>query len=720
VTRPSADHANGAPIRAVIADDTLAVRRLLMKVLSDSPLFEVVGEASDGRQAVELAAARHPDLVLIDLAMPIMGGLDAIPEITRRSPQSKIVVLSGLDAQRMGRRALERGADAFITKGLRPQQLLSSIIDAYQSALATPAETEATADGDDALRSAQEALATTEHQLQLLTAELERANTELARSNQDLLDFTAVAAHDLKSPLQVIVGFADLLDRLDGEQLSEGGRQCVTAIIDGVQRMDTLIEDLLAYSRVDAASLASDPVDLEAAIGRCLVTLAPEIDRRGAEVIVDTLPTIVSDASLIERLLLNLLSNALKFIAPHTRPRISVWAERELDGWTVTISDNGIGIDADDRTTVFRMFERVHGEERYGGTGIGLAICHRIVERHGGRIWVDDNPGGGSRFHFTLPDVTARHEAPSAERGRPAEEAAARHTDVLVVEDATADASSVASVLGEATGLHYEVRSAPSVTAALRDLHAQSADCVLLDLSLPDAKGLAAIARVHAVAPTTPIVVVTPADDDALARAALREGAQDQLTKGRFDADRLARSIRYAVKRKALDAELANDAFQDPLTHLPNEPLLLDRLGLALARARRATTSVAVFDVGLDNLGETNGFRGYQAGDEVLATVAERLAGVLRPQDTVARIRGDHFVAICEGFDAPDQQIPSVAARLLEAASRSVELRDGPVTVSACLGIARSTRESEARSLLEAAEDDLRTAKAARAQGSKR
>ena len=133
MTRPSAEHANGAPIRAVIADDTVAVRRLLMKVLSDSPLFEVVGEASDGRQAVELAAARQPDLVLIDLAMPIMGGLDAIPEIARRSPQSKIVVLSGLDAQRMGRRALERGADAFIEKGLRPQQLLSSIIAAYQT-----------------------------------------------------------------------------------------------------------------------------------------------------------------------------------------------------------------------------------------------------------------------------------------------------------------------------------------------------------------------------------------------------------------------------------------------------------------------------------------------------------------------------------------------------------------------------------------------------------
>ena len=719
MTRPSADHANGAPIRAVIADDTFAMRRLLKEVLSGSALFEVVGEASDGRQAVELAAARHPDLVLIDLAMPIMGGLDAIPEITRRSPQSKIVVLSGLDAERMGRRALERGADAFIAKGLRPQQLLDSIIDAYTTADANPAVEPAT-DGEDSLRSTREALATTEHQLQLLTAELERANADLARSNQDLLDFTAVAAHDLKSPLQVIVGFADLLDRLDGEHLSEGGRQCVAAIVDGVQRMDTLIEDLLAYSRVDAASRASDPVDLGAAIGRCLVTLAPEIDRRRAEVIVDTLPTIVSDTTLIERLLLNLLANALKFVAPNTRPRVSVWAEREPDAWTVTVSDNGIGIDAADRTTVFRMFERVHREERYGGTGIGLAICHRIVERHGGRIWVDDNPGGGSRFHFTLPDVSAREEAPTAKRGRPSEEVAAPHTDVLVVEEASSDTSSVASMLGDASGLHYEVRAAPSVTAALRDLHAQNADCVLLDLSLPDAKGLAAIERVRSVAPTTPIVVVTAPDDDALARAALREGAQDQLTKGRFDTDRLTRSIRYAVKRKALDAELANDAFQDPLTHLPNEPLLLDRLGLALARARRLTTSVAVFDVGLNNLGETNNFRGYQAGDEVLVTVAERLAGVLRPQDTVARIRGDHFVAICEGFDAPDQQIPSVAARLLEAASRSVELRDGPVTVSASLGIARSERNSDARDLLDAAEDDLRAAKAARRQGSKR
>jgi len=189
----------------------------------------------------------------------------------------------------------------------------------------------------------------------------------------------------------------------------------VTAIIDGVQRMDTLIEDLLAYSRVDAASLA---VTLSTSRPRSAVASSARAGDRSASrrgdhrLVADHRQRRQPDRAT----LLNLLSNALKFIAPDTRPRISVWAEREQDGWTVTVCDNGIGIDgrrSDERVPHVRA---VHGEERYAGTGIGLAICHRIVDRHGGRIWVDDNPGGGSRFHFTLPTsrLVSTRRAPRA------------------------------------------------------------------------------------------------------------------------------------------------------------------------------------------------------------------------------------------------------------------------------------------------------------------
>jgi len=232
-----------------------------------------------------------------------------------------------------------------------------------------------------------------------------RAERELARSNADLSGFAYLAAHELKSPLQAISGFASLLERLHGPSLDAQAQGFVGWILDGSSRMNALIEDLLTYCSVDALGPALGPVPLDDAMSDAVAGMEEEMAERAAAVDADALPVVTADSMQVGQLLQNLLANALKFVPPGTRPIVHLSAERGAEGWTVTVADNGIGVDDPDRERIFSMFERLHPRERYEGTGIGLSICKRIVERRGGTIWVEPNPGGGSRFRFTIPDA---------------------------------------------------------------------------------------------------------------------------------------------------------------------------------------------------------------------------------------------------------------------------------------------------------------------------
>jgi PAS domain S-box-containing protein len=239
---------------------------------------------------------------------------------------------------------------------------------------------------------------------QLLThvidiTEKKRIEQELARSNADLADFAYLAAHDLKSPLQAIGGFASLLR--DRSQLDDRGQECVGWILDGAARMNALIDDLLAFCKVST----DEPVMVEVDLDKLFVDVVAEIEPGSEQVVTaDSLPTVVGDPVQFRELLLNLISNGAKFVAQGVTPKVHVTAERAGTGWQVAVADNGIGIDPAQRHGIFGMFNRLHSRDRYPGTGIGLAICERIVERRGGAIWVGDNPGGGSRFCFSVPD----------------------------------------------------------------------------------------------------------------------------------------------------------------------------------------------------------------------------------------------------------------------------------------------------------------------------
>jgi light-regulated signal transduction histidine kinase (bacteriophytochrome) len=231
---------------------------------------------------------------------------------------------------------------------------------------------------------------------------LARSRAELERSNRDLERFASAASHDLQEPLRMIASYVrllrgDLAGRLDVET-----ERCMGFIEDGARRLKEMIDGLLAYSRVSTWHPDPEPVDLTEVLAECRGRLAVAIAESGATVTADPLPIVMGSRAQLVQLLQNLLGNAVKFHGDRP-PAVHVSARRIGDRWIVSVRDDGIGIPPEARERILEMFQRLHTEAEYPGTGIGLAICQRIAELHGGRIWVDSEPGRGSTFHVSLP-----------------------------------------------------------------------------------------------------------------------------------------------------------------------------------------------------------------------------------------------------------------------------------------------------------------------------
>ena len=232
--------------------------------------------------------------------------------------------------------------------------------------------------------------------------ELSRQAAELQRSNKDLEQFAYVASHDLQEPLRMVTVYCQMLQKRYGGKLGEEADEFIGFAVDGARRMEMLLRDLLVYSRITGAGTGEpSTVDCEAVLREVLVTLSTALQESGAVVTHDRLPLVRVQEVHVHQLLQNLIANAIKYRSDEP-PAIRVSARREGAQWELAIRDNGIGIEPESREEVFGVFRRLHGN-RYAGTGIGLAICARIVERYGGRIWVESKPGGGSTFRLTLP-----------------------------------------------------------------------------------------------------------------------------------------------------------------------------------------------------------------------------------------------------------------------------------------------------------------------------
>ena len=236
------------------------------------------------------------------------------------------------------------------------------------------------------------------------TTELWRTREEVARSNTELERFAYIASHDLQEPLRMVASYTQLLAKRYKGRLDADADEFIAYATDGAMRMKTLIDDLLAYSRVGTASNAFSSTDCEQVLSGCVRDLQPAIVESAAVITHDPLPTLSADRGQLAQLFQNLLSNALKFRGSDA-PQIHIAATRTPSDWLFTVRDNGIGIASQFTDQIFVVFRRLHTRAEYPGTGIGLAICKRIVELHGGRLWVESHPGTGSTFCFTINDT---------------------------------------------------------------------------------------------------------------------------------------------------------------------------------------------------------------------------------------------------------------------------------------------------------------------------
>lgn len=232
-------------------------------------------------------------------------------------------------------------------------------------------------------------------------------NKEILSANRELESFAYVASHDLQEPLRMVASYCDLLKRRYGDKLDSEAGEFIDFAVDGAKRMQALIEDLLTYSRLGKKDKAFKPTDCQQALDLALANLRAAIAESGAIVTHDPMPTVKGDGDQMAQVFQNLISNAIKF-RNHEVPRIHISAQKDGRNWVISVSDNGCGIESRYADRIFVIFQRLHNRREYPGTGIGLAICKKVIERHGGNIWMESEPGEGSTFHFTLPSMENR------------------------------------------------------------------------------------------------------------------------------------------------------------------------------------------------------------------------------------------------------------------------------------------------------------------------
>ncbi len=385
--------------RVLVVDDSQTYLHQLCKALEKEEL-QVTGVTS-AEEAIRLLNEQPFDVGVVDIVMPDVDGF----EVCRRArmwadekqKQLGLLVITGRENTALPMQSFEAGADDFVSK-MREME----IVVAHVKALARRVRTIRHVNSINQ-RAHQHEMALRDAEWRREQAE-ERAKhaDELERSNEELERFAYVVSHDLQEPLRAVSNFCQLLQQEYDSKLDDQADQWIARAINGTYRMQKLIEDLLAYSRVRRDEESTEPADLNAAFHRAVANLQTAIDESGANVTCDQLPTLVVNQLQFSQLFQNLIGNAVKFRGD-AAPKVHVCAHQGEGEWTFHIRDNGIGIADKQLRRVFEIFKRLHGRAKYDGTGIGLAICKKIVEVHNGRIWVESEPGSGSVFKFTIP-----------------------------------------------------------------------------------------------------------------------------------------------------------------------------------------------------------------------------------------------------------------------------------------------------------------------------
>lgn len=370
-----------AQVRVVVVDDTPDIRLLLRAALTGYDRFAVVAEAGDGVSGVEAVRLHEPDVVLLDLAMPVMDGLEALPLMRAASPRTRVVVLSGFESARMGDAGRLAGASAYLQKGASPDEIVATLLDVLGSSrasLAVPAQP--TARPPVAPQS-----------------DLEYLNAALA-----------TAAHELRSPATVLSGLAQTLIRRRDAMQGPAVDELLEAIVRQTRVLDRVTLDLLTSSQSHRGVVAVDvrPMPLGSALGSAAVAVAEREHVRTSCPSGDV--WVLADRVRVEQMLGNFVSNALKYGSPP----VTISAVAHGREAVVRVADRGPGVPEDFRPRLFQQFSRAHGL-RASGTGLGLYVVDSLAQAQDGRAWYEPNPGGGSCFCFSLPLADAQSGAGS-------------------------------------------------------------------------------------------------------------------------------------------------------------------------------------------------------------------------------------------------------------------------------------------------------------------
>jgi two-component system, sensor histidine kinase and response regulator len=371
-------------LRALIVEDEPADVELTLRALRQAG-FEVSGDvAQTAEEFTDLVRKNAYDVILADYKLPTWNGMESVEALRREGLDVPVIVVSGALGEFTAVECIKQGAADYVLK-----DNLARLPESVRRALR-----------EKRLRE--------EHQ---------HAQEELARSNQDLEQFAYVASHDLQEPLRMVATYTQLLAERYRGQLDDNADKYIHYAVDGALRMQSLVQDLLTFSRIGRQAADLQNTDCNAVVETAVKNLRAAVDESRARVTHDPLPTVMADGSQLLQVFQNLLGNAIKFRGPEP-PALHLSACKKGREWVFSVADNGIGIAPEHAETVFVIFKRLHTRAEYPGSGIGLSICKKIIERQGGRIWVESQLGQGATFKFTLPANRAGGECARTDENR--------------------------------------------------------------------------------------------------------------------------------------------------------------------------------------------------------------------------------------------------------------------------------------------------------------
>ncbi len=406
-------------VEILIAEDSPTQAQKLRSLLEERG-YAVVA-APDGKQALALARRRKPTLVISDVVMPEMDGYEFCRQV-KADPKLgdiPVILVTTLSDPQDVIRGLECRADNFILKPYDERYLLSRVEFALINREMRQTDRAGmgveiffngrkhfiTADRLQILNlllSTYDAAIQRNKELNHSQEELRSLNAKLEDANQELESFSYSVSHDLRAPLRAIDGFSLMLEEDQAAGLDDEGKRIIRVIRDSTRKMGQLIDDLLAFSRLGRKPISVARVDIAKLVGEVLEEVQAAAARR-ASVAVGPLPAAYADAALLRQVWINLLSNAVKFSGKRDEPRVEVSAYDDGADTVYCVKDNGAGFDMRYHDRLFGVFQRLHGDEEFGGTGVGLAIVRRVVTRHGGRVWAEGRVDEGAAFYFALP-----------------------------------------------------------------------------------------------------------------------------------------------------------------------------------------------------------------------------------------------------------------------------------------------------------------------------